>query len=256
MPATVRTPKIADAIADHLEKLILEGVLRPGEKLAPERELAEKLDVSRPTLRDALGKLTERKLLTHSRGGTVVAKFLSPLIEPLAGLLAEKPRTTEDYFEFRRIIEAEAAGFAAVRATDVDREAIRQCIGRMTGAHTIEDPTEEADADADLHLLVYEASHNVILLHIMRALTELLRGDVFYKRQQLYLRTGTRDKLLEQHIAIAEAVVAGKREEAMTAAADHIRFTFETVEEIRRDSLRLESSLQRVGRTEFLARQS
>ena len=46
--------KLADAIAEHLEQLILEGALRPGEKLAPERELAEKLEVSRPSLREAL----------------------------------------------------------------------------------------------------------------------------------------------------------------------------------------------------------
>ncbi len=255
MPEPIRVPKVADAIADHLEKLILEGVLRPGEKLAAERELAEKLDVSRPTLRDALAKLVDRKLLTTTRGGTSVAGFLSPLMEPLAALLAEKPRATEDYFEFRRIVEAEAAGFAAIRATDADREAIQQCVDRMATAHKIDDPEQEADVDADLHLLIYEASHNVILLHVMRAMTELLRSNIFYNRRQLYLRSGVRDKLLEQHLAIAETVVAGHKDEAMAAAAAHIRFTFETVEEIRRDGNRLEASLQRVGRNDFLARQ-
>ncbi len=119
-------------------------------------------------------------------------------------------------------------------------------------AHGLEDPTQEA-ADVELHLLIYEASHNVIVLHVMRALGDLLRNDIFYNRGQLYLREGVRDQLLQQHLALAEAVVAGKAKEAEAAAAEHIRFTFETVEEIRRDSARLETSLSRVNRSDFLA---
>ncbi len=63
----LRTPKLADALADRLEQLILEGALRPGEKLAPERELAPKLDVSRPSLREALDKLQARGLIETNK---------------------------------------------------------------------------------------------------------------------------------------------------------------------------------------------
>jgi GntR family transcriptional repressor for pyruvate dehydrogenase complex len=253
LSSVVRTPKISAAMAEHIEKLILEGVLRPGEKLAPERELAERLEVSRPSLREALAMLEKRGLLVSSRSGTHVAQFLSPLFRPLATLMQDKPRVTADYFEFRRIQETHAARFAAMRATDVDRQAIQQCAERMEKAHRLEDPTQEATADVELHLLIYEASHNVIVLHVMRALGDLLRNDIFYNRGQLYQREGVRDQLLQQHLALAEAVVAGKAKEAEAAAAEHIRFTFETVEEIRRDSARLETSLSRVNRSDFLA---
>ena len=87
----------------------------------------------------------------------------------------------------------------------------------------------------------------------MRALADLLRNNIFYSRAQLYLREGVRDQLLEQHLALADAVIAGKTKEAEAAAAEHIRFTFETVEEIRRDDIRLETSLSRVNRRDFLA---
>ena len=120
-------------------------------------------------------------------------------------------------------------------------------------AHRLEDPTQEGDADVDLHLLIYEASHNVVLLHVMRALADVLRNNIFYSRAQLYLREGVRDQLLDQHRALAEAVIAGKVKDAENAAAEHIRFTFETVEEIRRDTARLETSLSRVNRSDFLA---
>ena len=133
----VRTPKISEAMAEHIENLILEGVLRPGERLAPERELAEKLEISRPSLREALEILERRGLLVSGRSGTLVAHFLSPLFRPLATLLQDKPRVTADYFEFRRIQEAHAARFAAMRATDVDRQAIQQCMEGMKKAHRL-----------------------------------------------------------------------------------------------------------------------
>lgn len=249
----MRGPKVSEAMAAHIERLILEGVLRPGEKLAPERELAEKLDISRPSLREAFEILEGRGLLVSGRSGTFVAQFLTPLFQPLATLLQDKPRVTADYFEFRSIQEAHAARLAAIRATDVDRQGIRECMERMQKAHQLDDPTQEGDADVDLHLLIYEASHNVVLLHIMRALSDLLRNDIFYNRAQLYLREGVRNQLLDQHLAIARAVIAGKAKDAETAAAQHIRFTFETVEDIRRDSVRLETSLSRVNRSDFLA---
>jgi GntR family transcriptional repressor for pyruvate dehydrogenase complex len=253
MPEVIRTPKIAEAIADRLESMILEGVLRPGERLLAERELAERLGVSRPSLREALEMLSSRGLLVTEKSGTRIAQFLSPLMKPLAALMQDKSRVTADYFEFRRVQEAYAARYAAQRATDVDREAIRQCAERMTKAHALEDPAEEGEADVDLHLLIYEAAHNVVLLHVMRALADLLRNNIFYSRSQLYLRAGVRHELLKQHLAIANAIIAGKVNEAESAAAEHIRFTFETVEEIRRDELRLETSLNRVQRSDLLA---
>src|ERR1700681_494903 len=142
----IRPEKLGDAIAEHLEKLILEGVLRPGEKLASERDLALKLDVSRPSLRQALEKLQSKGLIETSQGGTVVAPFLAPLSPPLAELFADKPRVTADYFEYRRIIEGQAAALAATRATQVERAAMKERCGRMEKAHQIEEPSQEAAA--------------------------------------------------------------------------------------------------------------
>ncbi|MCC7250796.1 FCD domain-containing protein [Hyphomicrobium sp.] len=250
----IKPQRVAEAIADHIEKLILQGVLRPGERLTPERELAEKLDVSRPSLREAIEMLASRGLLITTRGGTYVAQFLSPLLKPLASLLENNPQVTADYFEFRQGVDAQSARYAAMRASDIDREAIRACVARMRKAHEVEDPTEEAQADVDLHLSIYEAAHNAVMLHIMRGLAELLRTNIFYSRQQLYQRAAVRSKLLGQHLAIADAILAGNPKAAEAAAADHVRYTFSSVEDILRDSMRLKASLLRVERNDYLAR--
>lgn len=248
----IKPPKIAEAIADHLEKLILEGVLRPGERLTSERELAEKLDVSRPSLREALEKLQAKGLLVTSKSGHVVAQFLAPLAKPLAELFTDKPRVTADYFEYRRIIEGQAAALAATRVTEVDRTAISDCCARMKKAHAIEDPTEEANADADLHLLIYEAAHNVVMLHVMRVFGDFHRHEILFSREQLYRRFGVRDQLLKQHLAIADAVLHGDPKAAEKAASDHVTFTFDTLEDIHRDEERIETSLRRISRSDLV----
>lgn len=251
---SIKPAKAAEAVALHLETLILEGVLRPGEKLLAERDLAEKLDVSRPTLREALQKLEDRGLLTTGRDGTTVADLVgASLTDPLARLLENNPETTFDYLEFRKTVEGQAAYYAALRATDVDREMMRSVYQRMELLHSKEDPGEEADADTDLHLAIYEATHNVVLLHIMRGLANMLRTDVFYNRVKLYARKGVRDLLLAQHRAIYEAVMAGDPESARDAAEKHITFTYEAIREIRNAEARLEASLRRVGRGDLVA---
>lgn len=253
MTERIKPQRVSEAIADHLEKLILQGVIRPGERLTPERELAEKLDVSRPSLREAIDMLAARGLLVTTRSGTQVAQFLSPLLKPLASLLEDNPQVTADYFEFRQGVDAQAAHYAALRASDIDKDTIRSCIERMKKAHEVKDPTEESRADVDLHLAIYDAAHNAVVIHIMRGLVELLRTNIFYSRQQLYERASVRAKLLAQHVAIADAILAGNPKAAEAAATDHVRFTFNSVEDILRDSMRLKASLLRVERKDYLA---
>ncbi|WP_294533743.1 FCD domain-containing protein [uncultured Rhodoblastus sp.] len=249
----VRNRKLADAIAEHLEQLILEGALRPGEKLAAERELAEKLAVSRPSLREALEKLQARGLIETGKSGTYVTQFMAPLTEPLAAMLQSSEQALIDYLEYRGLVEGEAARLAALRATDVERDAIRACLEAMRAAHQLDDPTVEASADADLHVLIYEATHNLVLLHVMRAFSAMLRDGVFYNRHQLYLRPGVRDLLLEQHLAIGEAILARQPDKAAEAAAHHIRATAATLAEIRQEQLRVARALRRMSRSEFVA---
>src|SRR6266702_4153316 len=114
----LRTPKLADAVAEHLERLILEGALRPGEKLATERELAAKLEVSRPSLREALDKLQARGLIETNKAGNFVSRFLAPMTDPLIALFQSNDQALDDYVEYRCLIEGEAARLAAARATE------------------------------------------------------------------------------------------------------------------------------------------
>lgn len=244
----IKGSSAAESTARHLEDLILEGSLRPGEPLLAEREMALRLSVSRPTLRQGIKLLEDKGLLVaEPGGGRVVAPLATSVTDPLVELMSDRPEiVVEDYLELRATLERMAARLAAARANDVDRDTLRSCMERIDRAHDKADPHDEADADVDLHLAVYEASHNIVLLQIMRALSGMLRRGVFHNREQLYARPEVRDVLIAQHRAIYDAVMARDPEAAGKAAEEHMAYTLRVMNEIAAAEARLEISLRRI----------
>ena len=232
---SIKGSSAAESTARHIEDLILEGSLRPGDPLLPEREMAARLDVSRPTLRQGIKLLEDKGLLVaEPGGGRVVAPLATSVTDPLVELMSTRAEVVDDYLELRATLEGMAAALAASRANEVDR------------AHSKADPQDEADADVDLHVAIYEASHNVVLLQIMRALSGMLRTGVFHNRAKLYARPEVRAVLLEQHRAIFEAVMARDAETAGRAAEEHMTYTKRVLGEIAAAEARLEISLRRI----------
>ncbi|KGJ03230.1 transcriptional regulator, GntR family [Paracoccus halophilus] len=241
--------RAAETVARHIEKLILEGALRPEEYLLAERELASRLNVSRPTLRDALKLLEERGLILAERGrGTRVAALGAAAIsDPLIALLAQSPEVDDDYLEFRDVVESQAAALAATRANEIDRRMIAGCLAAIEAAHAKADAAEEAEADAALHLAIYEASHNLVLLQIMRALSGILRSDVIQNRGRMFTIPAIRELLRDQHRAIAEAILARDPQAARDAAHEHLSYIRRASREIRESEAKLGQSLRRVS---------
>ena len=238
--------RAADVVARHVEKLILEGALRPGDRLAAEREIAVELQVSRPSVRDGLKLLHDKGLVAAlPGGGTVVAPLGGELTDPLVALLLSGEGVIDNYLEFRALLEGAAARMAAERANRVDLEMLNACMARIDEAHAEGDVAEEAEADLELHVAIYEATHNLVLLHVMRTLATLLRSDVFQNRARLYARPKTRDLLREQHRAIHAAIAAGDGAAAAEAAQAHLTYVREAAREIQAAEEQLEVSLRR-----------
>lgn len=242
-----RPERAADLVMKHIERLILEGSLRSGEPLLPERELAERLNVSRPTLRDALKALELKGFLTSREGkGMRVARLGAAISDPLIALLAQRSEVADDYLEFRDIVESSAAALAARRASKVDIDRIRQCVDRIERAHLSGDPVEEAEADAELHMTIYEASHNLVLLQIMQALSGNLKMDVLHNRRRLFTIPYVRDILRDQHLAIAQAIIDKRPDDARAAAHAHLNYLLQATREIREAEAKLDVSLRRL----------
>lgn len=222
----IKTPPLAEAVVAEFEALLLAGVLRPGEKLPPERELAEQLQISRGTLREAMESLAERGLIEKRKGsGAVVSETIAASIaDPLSALIASQRAALDDYVAFRRLIEGDAAAKAAERATAADREAIARLLDALRAAQKGADRALEARLDVDFHMAIVEAAGNVVTIQVMRALSRALRRGMTTTRQAIYDARDVSGALLAQHAAIAEAIL-GRSPEAARAASDlHLDF--------------------------------
>jgi GntR family transcriptional repressor for pyruvate dehydrogenase complex len=222
----VQQEKLAQGVIRQIEGLILRGILRPGERLPAERELSEKMGVSRPSLREALSDLQDRGLLTSRAGaGVYVADVLGSAFSPaLVRLFASHDAAVFDYIAFRRDLEGLAAERAARLGSDTDLKVIDAIFHKMEAAHSKRNPAEEAQLDADFHLSIIEASHNIIMLHMMRSMYQLLREGVFYNRQIMFKQRTTRTTLLDQHRAINSALQARDATGARDAVSAHLNF--------------------------------
>lgn len=228
--------RTADEVVQQIETLILEGVLRAGDRLPGERELARQFEVSRPILRDALKALEARDLLTTRHGGgTHVADVIGQVFaKPVADLIATHRKATGDYLEYRREIEGVAAEYAARRATADDIALLDRIIARMEETHRSGDFEEEADIDVEFHHAICECAHNIILLHTLRSCYRLLSEGVFRNRLLVFTLPGAREALLAQHRAIHAAVKAGDPAAARKAAMDHMSFVERSMAEAER----------------------
>ncbi|AXI45038.1 GntR family transcriptional regulator [Sulfitobacter sp. SK012] len=227
MPFRPVTPeKLSAAVVRQIEELILRGILRPGERLPSERELAERLGVSRPSLRDAIGQLQETGLLSSRAGaGAYVADVLGSAFSPaLLDLFGRHDEAVFDYLSFRRDLEGLAADRAARLGSDTDLKVVAAVFAKMEAAHAKRASDEEATLDAQFHMAIIEASHNVVMLHMMRSMYELLRGGVFYNRKVMFSQSTTRSTLLDQHRAINDALQARDAAGARTAVEAHLSF--------------------------------
>ena len=222
----VQTEKLSLAVVRQIELLILRGILRPGERLPSERELAERMGVSRPSLRDAISDLQEQGLLTPKAGsGIYVAEVLGSAFSPaLIRLFSSHDEAVFDYLSFRRDMEGLAAERAARLGSDSDLKVVQTIFDRMQSAHDRNAPEDEAQLDAEFHMAIIEASHNVVMLHMMRSMYDLLRQGVFYNRQMMFQQRATRDALLDQHRAINAALQSRDPEAARVAVELHLDF--------------------------------
>ena len=242
----VQPEKLSTAVTRQIEKLILRGILRPGERLPSERELAERLQVSRPSVREAVAELQDKGLLSSRAGaGIFVADVLGSAFSPaLIQLFADHDEAVYDYLSFRRDMEGLAAERATRLGSDTDLKVIQTIYDKMEAAHAKRDPGDEAALDAEFHLSIIEASHNVIMLHMMRSMFQLLREGVFYNRQIMFKQRMTRETLLAQHCNINDALQARDGTAARAAIETHLDY----VQAALRDHARAE-------RNEGIARQ-
>lgn len=155
-----------------------------------ERQLATSLGVSRPSLREAIQQLNSQGVLSSRRGdGTYIQQLPEQwpqqlIVNPISNLIEEDPLYRFDVQEARLLLEGGTAWYAALRSTPEDRAKIHHYFNEISRHQNAGDSAQAAVADAEFHLAIAEASHNVVLIQMMRSLFDLLQYNVLLGRKK------------------------------------------------------------------------
>lgn len=215
----IRIESLVDKIIRQIRELITSGQLNPGDKLPPERKLAERLGVGRTNVRDAIKKLEFYGILrTLPQSGTIVAGMG---ITALEGLISDVLKIENIDFaslvETRVLLETESAKFAALRRTDQDIRDIT--IALEAYAHKVKLGQQAVEEDLMFHLKIAEASKNNVLKSLMLIITP----DIINNFIQLDIcKDGRFYNALDEHKVILEHIIAQEPEKVATAIRVHL----------------------------------
>lgn len=219
---------LADQVVDLLIQAIARGDYPPDSQLPPEADIAERCQVSRLTLREAIKSLRAKGVVRVEQGrGTFVNprsqwSALDPAL--LSARLADPAGTGDlarQLTEARRIVEVGVAELAAERRSDADLAMLEAALERMRQAHEADDANEFTTADIDFHDAIIQAAGNEVL----GALFEPIEALVRMVRFETSTVVETRANGLALHAAVAAAVRSGSPEAARQAMLQHFSHT-------------------------------
>ena len=220
----IKPKKISSQIADQIRASILAGDFSPGDKLPPERELAEMFGVSRPSVREALNLLSASGLvMSYQGGGTVVLSLLDmDRDNALSDLIRQQQERALDVMEVRKCLESWTAFYAAQRANQADIQRMDEILSSMQ--HLNDGVVPPEDLDANLHIVIARATHNVVWLHLMQSIFDGMREFQRSVWSAVYLTMEDRQILYEHHQEVVGAIKAADPEAARTSMLKHLTF--------------------------------
>lgn len=220
----IKPKKVSAQIAEQIRTSILAGEFAPGDKLPPERDLAEMFGVSRPSVREALNMLASSGLvMSYQGGGTVVLSLMETASgNPLTELIRAQNTHALDVIEVRKGLESWTAYYAAQRALPEDIRRMEEIVVAM--ARNLDAKRSSEDIDANLHILIAKSTHNIVWLHLMQTIFEGMKEFQQSVWRAVYLTLEDHRILYGHHLRIFEAIRDRNPEEARTAMMEHLSF--------------------------------
>jgi GntR family transcriptional repressor for pyruvate dehydrogenase complex len=221
MFAALRRTRLSDGAVEHIRDLIETGRLTPGQRLPGERELSERLNVSRASVREALRALEAMGLIEVRPGTGAFVKDPSSdvLRAPLKPWLASHRDAIMELFEVRELVEPGAAALAAARRTPALLAELADTLEAMEKAITTDDLVAACLADADFHHTIIEATGNRFLLELLDGVARQLEEG----RKASLRIPGQPARALAGHRAIAAAIARGDPIAARDSMEVHLR---------------------------------
>lgn len=216
----IQPNKVFEQIAEQIEKRILSGELRSGDRLPTERELAEQFHASRTAVREAMKTLAQKGLVDMRPGrGTIVIDGTSLAVRHSLGLMMKvgHASSSASLVEVRGILEPEIAALAAMRATEEQINCLRKAVDVMDAS------LQQADAfiaaDNDFHHALAQGTQNALILALVDSIVDLLSEQ----RKHIFSVSGGPERGQVHHKRILDAIMRHDAEAAREAMRAHLQ---------------------------------
>jgi GntR family transcriptional repressor for pyruvate dehydrogenase complex len=228
MYSPIQPSKVFERVAEQIEKRILAGELRSGDRLPTERDMAEQFQVSRTAVREAMKILGQKGLVDMRPGrGTIVIDGAHEAMQNSIGLLMKMKLGeiggSDNLVEVRAILETEIAALAAARATEKEIAAMREAIRVMD--ESLDDAEAYIVADNSFHEALAQATQNALILILIHSIVNLLSEQ----RKQIFEIEGGPQRGQIHHRRILESIIRRDPAAARSAMGSHLLQVFEDV---------------------------
>ncbi len=214
----VKPRRIHEEIVAQIREQLAEGLLKPGDQLPSERELSEKFQVSRTSVREGIRTLESLGLVKIKSGdGTYIASSFQTLLSPLTSVILQQKDVLLDIFEAREIIEPEMAALAAKRADPEEIDQMTAILDQQ--ARQIAAGGTGMEEDSAFHSMVAQAAKNKVILK----LNDSIVGSLRETRERSLQTHGRPARSLAGHRKILEAIRAKNPARARRAMLEHLR---------------------------------
>jgi GntR family transcriptional regulator, transcriptional repressor for pyruvate dehydrogenase complex len=230
----IETKKIYQRINDQIQRMIIEGRLRIGDRLPSERQLAEHLGVSRNSIRESLRSL-EILGLVESRqgeGNFIVDEIEEGFFEPLSILFKLHNGSFRDILEIRLILEVEAAALAAERIDDEGKRRLRQLRSEL---ESCENEERSVEIDRKIHYHIAEATGNYLIIMFLEGISAILTKHIKDARQAILTAMQRRGILIDIHTEVIDAILTGDPEAARGGMKSHFSAVVESLPQVEQD---------------------
>jgi GntR family transcriptional repressor for pyruvate dehydrogenase complex len=219
----IKNTTVSEKIVEQIKEMLLSGNLNKGDKLPSERQLAETLQVSRSSVREALKELEMMGLIEvkQGEGNFIKENFEDILFEPFSTIFLIKESNEKEILELRNIIEKGTVSLAAERITKEELEDLRNILDAAEKSNSEE---ELAELDIIFHYKISQASKNFLLQSILNAVSSLIETSIKDIRKNILIKEEHKEIIKKQHLNIYNALEKNDPKAAEIAMANHIYF--------------------------------
>ncbi|MCC3866930.1 FadR/GntR family transcriptional regulator [Terrisporobacter mayombei] len=224
---SISNKKVYEEVIEQIQKNIIDGDLKKGDRLPSERELSELMNISRTSIREALRVLESMGVVEsiHGEGNFICSNTEKSLLQPLSMMFKLNNGEYKDIFELRKVLEVENARLAAIRATDMDCRELLSIVKEMEeeskGANRNEILVE---LDKRFHNKVASMSKNCLIESLFNTASMLFERFIEDARSEIIQNDKADKFLLGQHHEICNKIIKKDEKEALKAMEAHMKY--------------------------------